>query len=159
MFIGSYGQAGGPFIFCIERSKDAAGNDTGAGIIAVYCHGTTAAGCLDGSWYMNWALGSQASPEFALAYIITSKNPSESFGGEIGVGVVIPMRGLAMQPGVNVLIVNSSDVGIEGSFSSILYGTAHTYQQCNFFTPGKSVINNSVSSASESTCRVAVRFD
>lgn len=140
-------------LFAIERSKDSTGTDTGDGLLLCYNSG----GLLNTSRYLNYAGGAQPTAE-ALSYVLTARNPSETFApGDIGVGILIPIRGIAQQPGMNIMIVNSSDVGAQGSFSMTLYGATRTYQHLDaLLTPFKATAGSSVS---DTGARVCMRYD
>jgi hypothetical protein len=141
-------------VFTIERSKDSSGNDTGDGLLLCYNLITTT---LNQSRYIILAGGTQPTAE-GLSYVLTARNPSETFApGDIGVGIVVPMKGVAQQPGMNVMIVNSSDVGAQGSFSMTVYGATHTYQHLDaMILPQKATAGSAVN---DSNARVCIRYE
>lgn len=142
-------------VFTIERTKDASGVDTGDGLLLVY---NQVSSSLNVSRYIIYAGGAQPTAETGLSYILTQRNPSETFApGDLGVGILIHFKGVAQQPGTNVMIVNSSDVGAEGSFSLTLYGATRTYQHLN----GRMTVTKAVagSTAADLSARVCIRFD
>lgn len=141
-------------VFCIERTKDATGADTGVGLLIGYV--PPALATLSRSRYIVLAGGSQPTEETGLSYILTQKNPSETFGSDIGCGIVIPFKGVAQQPGTNVMIVNSNDVSTEGQFTLTLYSSSRTYQQLNALVPVKAL---SGSNANDSNSRCGIRYD
>jgi len=146
-----------PFLFSIERTKDAVGNDTAAGWIPVWRSQSGGTIGLDSSAYVINAVGTQPSVETGLNYIITHRTPSETFApGDVGVGVIIPFKGVAQQPGINWLVTNKDDVGVEGFINLVIYGTAHVYQQLNNISPNKS---KSGSSTYDGNARLLMRYD
>ena len=143
-------------VFTLERTKDATGADTSSGLLAVYIGNLGGTGVVDASRYIRCTPGAQATAETGLSYALTMQNPTQSFGGFIGAAAVIHFRGIAQQPGTNVMIVNQADVGPEGSFSMSLYGATRTYQQLNAITPSKATIGGS---GSDTNARVCIRYD
>lgn len=144
-----------PVVFCVERTKNALGADTADGLLLVY----TSSGqqsSVDGSRYIILATGVQPTIESGLAYILTSLNPSATYGGDLGVGVISHFKGVAQQPGTNFMVVNSGDVGVEGSFNLTLYGQTRTYQQLNGIVPKKVLVGNS---GIDNNARCCIRFD
>jgi hypothetical protein len=140
-------------IFCIERTKDSLGADTGDGLLLLYNSVTSA---INSSRYIIMAGGTQPALE-SPSYILTASNPSQTFApGDIGVGVVIHMKGIAQQPGANMMIVNSADVAAEGSFSLTLYGATRTYQHCNAIPPYKALAG---SGGIDTNARCCIRYD
>lgn len=143
-------------LFCIERTKNSLGADTGDGLLVLYNDAITVSNSLDRARYLNWAPGVQPAVEQGVSYVLTVNNPSQSFGGDIGAGVITHFRGVAQQPGINVLMVNQADVGVEGSFTLTIYGSTHTFQQLNSFAARKAMV---VSNNPDSIARVCMRFD
>lgn len=151
--------AGYPIVFCIERTKNVSGADTGDGLLLVYTGGVSSGSMLEASRYIIYGGGSQPNAESGLSYILTGFNPSQSFGGDIGVGVISHFKGSAQQPGINFLVVNAGDFGVEAGFSVTLYGSAHTYQQLNVLPPGVSLTGVPSSPTNDSVRRCAIRYE
>jgi hypothetical protein len=142
-------------VWGIERSKDASGADTGTGVILVYNSNITPN--LDSSHYCIRAGGTQPSVETGLCYVLTTQTPSQVFApGDIGVGIVIPIKGAAQQPGANFLITNNTDISSGGFITTTIYGATHTYQQLNAFAPKKRLAG---SSTVDTNARCLMRFD
>jgi hypothetical protein len=132
--MGLFVTASGTFgmMFTIERTKSSAGADTGDGLLLVYSDAAVSAGNMNTSRYIIYAVGGQPTAEAGLSYILTRMNPTETFTpGDVGVGVIIHFKGVAQQPGMNVVITNSNDVAAEGSFSISIYGASRIYQNLN----------------------------
>lgn len=143
-----------PLVFGIERTKDATGADTATGLLLAY---TAANSQVFGrSRFLILAGGTQPTEENGLSYILSRQNPSETFGSDIGCGILIHFKGVAQQPGTNFMMVNSSDVSAEGQFAMTLYGATRTYQQLNLLNPQKALTG---SSAADSSCRIGARYD
>jgi hypothetical protein len=119
---------GGATWFSIERSKDSTGADDGDGIIMAYGGGTSA----HVSHYVPYS-GTVPTAETGLQYILSTVNPS-TYGADTGIGILIPMKGVAQQPGINVGVILSSDFGAGASFSFTIYGGSHTYQRMDGIT-------------------------
>lgn len=144
-----------PLVWAIERTKDANGSDTGDGLLLCYKQRPGGSNnTVNISQYLIWAGGSQPTIETGFQYILTAQNPSQTFGGTLGVGLISHIKGTAQQPGANLVVVNSSDFGAESQFTMSLYGTSHTYQHLN----GTGVWN-ARAGAQDTTSRVAIRYD
>lgn len=142
-----------PLIFGIERTKDATGADTGDGLLLAYNALSTT---LNTSRFIILTPGSQPTAETGLSYILSRQNPSETFGADIGCGILIHFKGIAQQPGTNWMLVNSSDVSAEGQFTMTLYGNTRTYQHLNAMNPTKALAG---SSSSDTNARCGMRYD
>jgi hypothetical protein len=149
------------FVLTLERSKDASGNDSGDGLILVY--GPAGSGNnynqLSLSKYIIMAGGVQPNEERGLSYVLSVNNPSQVFApGDVGVGIVIPMKGVAQQPGMNVLVTNTGDVSVEGFLDTIIYGASRHYQQLNLAAAAKRLVG-SAGPASDNNSRILMRYD
>jgi len=111
--------------FALERTVDASGQRTGAGLLLWWNDDVNWA--LSKGQYVDLAGGSQPPTESGVSYALSSANPS-SFGSDVGVGVPIPFRGIAQQPGTQVAVVRSNDFVAESQFQMSLYGVTRTYQ-------------------------------
>ena len=142
--------------FMIERTKNSSGGNTTDGLLLLYRDGQSTSNGLAHSRYLINAGGSQPTAENGLAYILTRQNPSETFGGDIGAGIISHFKGFAQQPGTNMLITNSSDVSSEGTISVGLYSQTRTYVQLNAFPPYQSLVGSNVI---DSNARILMRYD
>lgn len=144
--------------FTIERTKSSAGADTGDGLLLVYSDASLAAGAPNTSRYIIYTGGTQPTAEQGLSYILTRLNPSETFTpGDIGIGLIIHFKGVAQQPGVNMVITNSNDVAAEGSFSATIYGAVRTYQNLN--VPCRPVKALAGGNSTDTNARSNIRYD
>lgn len=143
--------------FSIERSKNALGADTGDGLLLLYTGAVRPA--LETSRYLSYQIAVQPAIEQGLSYILTSSNPTQTLGGDIGLGVISHFRGIAQQPGTNMVIVNSGDVGGQGSFTATIYGLARTYQQLDSRLPPGQATTNNTGSNEDANRRCCMRFD
>jgi hypothetical protein len=137
------------FWFSCERTKDANGDDTDDGLIVAWGSATSAhkSQCvLFGA--------SQPTAENGLQFILSSVSPS-TFGSDTGIGIMIPMRGVAQQPGMNVAITISSDFSTGAQISFTIYGVSHTYQIMSNIT----TLRASVAGPQDSSTRLALRYD
>lgn len=157
-FIGT--ASGFPMIFCIERTKNASGADTGDGLLLVYTGGLgTVTNGVETSRYIIYAGGSQPLQEVGLSYILTQQNPTQSYGGDVGVAVISHFKGTVQQPGINFLVVNASDIGAESGFVVTLYGITHTFQHLNVFFPYKNLVGNLTNPTVDGNARCAMRYE
>jgi hypothetical protein len=113
-------------IFSIERSKNDIGADNGDGILITLTNGLNSG--VDSTQYGIYANTLQPAQETGVAYIMTMQNPSQSFDGSVGAGVISHFKGIAQQPGIGMIIMNSADVPPEGTFVLNIYGANHAYQ-------------------------------
>ncbi len=150
------GNAAYHLVLTIGRSKDANGNDNADGLMLVYRDGAASSTSLTHTRYLTMIPGTQPSVELGLSYVLTTKNPSETFGGDIGIGVISHFKGLAQQPGTNMLIVNSSDVSAETTATVSMYGVNRTYMQLNVLAVLKALAG---SSANDAGARCLMRYD
>jgi hypothetical protein len=150
-------QATGAFhiTFGIERTKDSSGGDTGDGVlVAGTSNGQSAFGL---SAYGIRAGGVQPVMENACAYILSVNNPSQIFTpGDIGVGILIPFKGVAQQPGTNWCFTNNNDVSVQGFISLTIYGASRTYQQLDNSGVRKTIGGSFIS---DTNARVLMRYD
>jgi hypothetical protein len=112
----------------IERTKDATGADTGDGILLAYGGGTSA----HVSHYCAYT-GVSPTAETGLQYILSTVSPS-TFGADTGIAIMIPMKGVAQQPGLNVGAIIAADFGAGATISFTIYGASHTYQRMDGIT-------------------------
>jgi hypothetical protein len=136
--------------FSIERTKDASGNDTADGFYLAYGQGT--------SGHVSQVLpytGSVPTAETGLQYIMSTVNPS-TFGADTGIGVHIPMKGVAQQPGLNIAVCLSSDFSAGASVSFTIYGASHTYQRMDNITTLK---GNSGGTLAGTNDRLLLRYE
>ena len=145
--------AGVGYQLSIERTKNSVGADTGEGLLVTY----SPTGTPTTSRFLIMAGGTQPSAELGLNYAITMKNPTESLGGDIGAGVIILFKGVAQQPGTNVLVVNTSDVASEGSFVLTMYGVSRTYQAGNAHPRPTKPLGGSATT--DTNTRMCIRYD
>ncbi len=115
--------ASAPFWFAIERTKDSDGADTSSGCIVAY-GGTGGTGTKS----VVLPFGATApTPESGIQCILSTNNPT-AYTGDQGIGLMIPMLGVAIQPGLNVCLTMSSDFAAFAQPSFTLYGATHTWQ-------------------------------
>ena len=130
-------------IFGVERTKDSTGNDTAEGLL--YAQGGGSEFGANTNYFSRAAFfvlagGTQPNHETGLSYITTYNNPTQTFGGNIGVGPIIFFKGVAQQPGKNWMICNSSDVSGEASFSMTIYGVSTSYKQLQIISVRMSMV-------------------
>lgn len=156
--LGMFVQAGiNTYISCctLERSKDVNGNDTSDGVILIHSN-NNANGAVAGLRYLVLAGGTQPNVEGGLSYVISVSNPQQTFGAVTGIGVPIPFKGAAVQPGMNMMVLNSSDVAAESQIPVTIYGVSHTYQHLNSLNCNRAVTSTV---AQDTAARVLIRYD
>jgi hypothetical protein len=147
-------------VFGVSRTKDSTGNDTAEGLLFLIGGGSELGGntnYIAHYYYFILAGGTQPAGEAGLNYVVTFQNPSQSFGGDIGVGPLIPIKGVAQQPGKNWLIVNSNDFGSESSFTMSLYNAMTTYKQLNIIPIRPALVGGTVNF--DNNARLCMRYD
>jgi hypothetical protein len=156
-----------PFVFSLERSNDAAGVDTADGLLMTWSDAIDQGGggsqqFTNKTRYLLFTAGTQPLQEGSgLNYVMGRPNPTEQFGtNDVGVGLIFHFKGVAQQPGLGLVIVNSNDVGVNGQFPMTIYGGAHVYQSINNCQPMIGIIGGSISTNVRDTGRrMALRFD
>ena len=147
------------YFLSVERSKDANGNDTGDGVMVFWSDYANGGNYFGPSFcrYVILAGGAQPAQETGLNYICSTTNPSDTFApGDVGVGIPFCFKGVAQQPGMNLCIVSSLDVGAEGNFQIRMYGQTITFQHLNSVSIYKGL---SGSANQDQYSRVCMRFD
>lgn len=159
----SYGAAGAAWVTCcvlstvsnaafwfsIERTKDSAGADTGTGLILAY----GSAGTNHKSQYLPFS-GSVPPAETGIQCIVSTNNPS-TFNSDTGIGVMIPMAGVAQQPGLGVAVSMSSDFSNGALVSFTIYGATHSYQRMD----SVSTLRASGSTSVDTNTRLLLRYE
>jgi len=142
------------FAFSLERTRNASGTLTGDGLL-FYARDEAIAGAVAHQRYIVLSSGAQPPLEQGLLYILSGANPT-GFGSDIGVGIPIPMKGVAQPPGTGVVVVRSNDFTTESQFNVTLYGSTRNYVQLNSLTCAN---GRSGTGASDSTSRACIRYD
>lgn len=144
----------GHFLFTLERSKDANGNDTTDGLYMAQTQG--ADGGATRRWqYINLTgAGGQPPDETGFSYTISNNSPS-SFNGTVGVALAIPYAGVALQPGYNISFSKTGDFIAESQFTLTVYGRTITYQLLN----ASHIVTQNLTLATDSDIRWGIRFD
>lgn len=142
-------------VFSLERSKDTNGNDTADGLIMVY--NSTSNG-VDRCQYLLCTPGSQPPIEAGISMILSNQSAS-SFSSNVGVGIAIPFKGIAQQPGTGFVAVDSGDFIAEATISFSLYGATRTYQLGNTATNQLSIPGGNTTTIIRSNTRVGIRYD
>jgi hypothetical protein len=137
-------------IFSLERSRDANGDVTGAGLYMVTKDVNT---ILNHSRYI--ALGTTAQPpaDSGVQYVLSSANPS-GFNGNVGVGMPIPMATVAQPAALGLCVVMANDYVSESFIKVSIYGAQRTYVQ----TWNMTVAHGNTGGANVNN-RCAIRYD
>jgi hypothetical protein len=115
-----------PFWLAIERTKTpgtTTGEDNGTGVLLAF-------GVSTGSHKSQVLPFGATAPtaEDGIQCILSRNNPT-TYTGDQGIGLMIPMLGVAIQPGMNVCITMTADFAAFAQPAFTLYGASHTYQQ------------------------------
>jgi hypothetical protein len=158
MFIST--NTGMPWVMGIERTKNATGADTGTGLLVASGGAIVQTVLSNGMAYYNYLVlagGTQPAVEQGFSFVISTLSPTQTFSpGDIGLGIPIPFKGVAQQPGTNFLVTNSNDVSVEGYISLTLYGQTRTYQQLNALAYKRTMRGPSTTTDAS---RVLMRYD
>lgn len=114
-----------PHWFAIERTKvpdTTTGADNGDGLMMAW---STSASSHKSQVLPFGATAPTA--ESGIQCILSTNNPT-AYTGDQGIGLMIPMLGVAVQPGLNVAVTMSSDFAEYAQPSFTLYGSTHVYQ-------------------------------
>lgn len=123
----------------IERTKDSTGADTADGVLfagkaSIITKGSGFTGSVTtGTFMLALYFGASQTPMSpGWSYVLVNENPS-AFGSDVGVGIPIPFRGVALYPGKNWAVCRSSDYTLGATPSITLYGGSVTFVRlaCN----------------------------
>lgn len=145
-------------IMSIERTKDATGADTGAGLLCTWGNGLASVGALQISAYQVPG-GSSPPVEVGLNVVLSNQSGSSVFGGDVGVGVPLHFKSTAVQPGLGTVVVNSADFIAEATPTFTFYGATHVYQLGNPATSQVGVAAGNGTVTYRATTRVGIRFE
>jgi hypothetical protein len=150
------------FYLMIERTKDTLGNDTGDGLLMIYgpAWNLNNWNQMTGNRYLIMAGGTQPAAENGFSYILTTQNPTQSVApGDVGLGTVIHFRGVAQQPGTNMLICCAADVSVDTFINVTLYGATRVFQHLGAGTLVAKRLVGTAGGLSDSNARVLMRYD
>ena len=137
-----------PVLIFIERSKDSAGADTSDGLVVIY--NLASSTIMKSVNYVKMNQVAQPDPE--TTHYIRSRNAA--FDSNVAMGVIIPIAGVAQQPGMNMFIARAGDFSASGSPTISIYGNTVTLQGLGPLTP--ILINNS---SNDTTAVCFMRFE
>lgn len=117
------------FYFSIERTKNVSGADTGDGLLlATIDNGASPS---INTRYLPFASAAPPADRTFRAFL-PSTAPSQ-MSLNVPIGLVNYYNGTPQQPGLNNVVVNSTDFADYARFSINLYGASHTYQHLGSF--------------------------
>lgn len=137
--------------FFLERSKNAAGQDTGDGLILIW-------GKLNAwfSQYIIYANVVQPTLVYGITALLTYANPS-TFGAAVGLSLAVPMGNDAKQPGKNVIVCRDSDFSYGSAIYVRVYGATRTFFRVgNFVTDFR---NSGLTSIGDSSIRLFMLYE
>jgi len=118
--------AGHGWTFVVERDKDTSGAETGLGVnIALEYPTSGTTGFAIMSQFLETAGGVGFVAPNWVAFV--SSQPSQSGGGNIGVGPVRCPLGPFRNPMIGLLLFARLDMAMESTNPVTIYGTSHTY--------------------------------
>lgn len=154
-------------IICVslERTKDSVGADDSNGILLSCRAGSTTSiwgstvvtAAVPISAYRVVAGGTQPTFELGLSFVLTRNDPSETFGSDVGTGLLQFFKGKSVQPGLGICVVNSTDASAEGNFTQTIYGATRTYQHLNSLQAA--VANSATTAVARTSSRICMRYD
>jgi hypothetical protein len=115
----------------LERSKDAAGADTNAGLLLTYSTADVSLAGFQRSQYIVLPPGSNPPTELGVTVALPNANSNPtSFDGNVGIGLFTHFRGVAQPPGIGGCAVHAADFAAGAQFTMVVYGVSRTYQLC-----------------------------
>lgn len=144
-----------PLSFSLERSCGADGTLNADGLILMNTDPSAATSSVATQRYIVLGGGPQPPTEKGILYILSTANPS-AFGGDVGIGIPIPMKGVAQPPGLGYVIVRQADFVAEAQFTVTLYGVAHNYVNLNLLGVGNP---NGATGVNDTTARPCMRYE
>lgn len=144
------GSATTPIMLTLERTKDNTGADTNVGLL-FNGYGNAGAG---NSYVLPFGATTPVA-EKGFQIILSTNNPT-AYTGDQGIGLVIPMLGVAIQPGLNLCVTMSGDFAAFAQPTFTLYSASHVYQHC-----GAQLTNLRASSggAGDNGTRALIRYE
>jgi hypothetical protein len=139
----------------IERSKDATGADTGAGILMTWGNN----GQIVFTNFLIRAGGSQPPTEPGIAVVLSNVSGSTVFSGDVGVGIPLHFKSVVQQPGLGIVVVNSADFIAEATPAFTFYGASHTYQLGNNAGSQIGITTGNGATTSRANTRVGIRYE
>jgi hypothetical protein len=137
-----------PIWFAIERTKDSTGADTSVGLILAF---GPSGGVNTKSVVLPFG-ATAPTPETGLQCILSTNNPT-AYTGDQGIGLMIPMLGVAVQPGLNVLVTMANDFAAFAQPTFTLYSATHTWQHMG------ANINSLARGGQDSNTRLMLRYE
>lgn len=141
--------------FSLERTRDADGTLNGNGLILMNTDPSSTGSSLSTQRYIILGSGAQPPTEKGILYILSTANPS-AFGSDVGIGIPIPMKGVAQPPGLGYVVTRVSDFVAEAQFAVTLYGVSHNYVNLNLLNVGNP---NGSTGVQDTTARPAMRYE
>lgn len=148
--MGLSGSTSTTLALALERTKDSTGADTGDGLIMFRRDG---GGGAAENYSQVIPFGAVAPTEEAGVQFILSTNNPTTYTGDQGVGLMIPMLGAAIQPGLNICVVMASDFANFAQPAFTLYGAVHTWQHCGQY------ITSLRATKVDTNTRLLIRFE
>lgn len=151
---GGYGM-----FFGFERSKNAAGEDTGEAVLAIF-NNTTVSGSSTGTkFYPVWSttLGDIGPTTAITAPALFLPTASATSGAQTVVAPILHSKGIFMAPGMNFLGYQTAGPVPNSSPSIYMYGNAHTY----YCLPASSALEGTgwQGPSSAATEALAIRYE
>jgi hypothetical protein len=138
--------------FAIERTCDATGATNSDGVIMVWGRGTLN--------QIQYLMRSAVSPPVENGISVVMSNlASSAFSSNVGIGLPIPMKGVAMPPGKNIVLANGSDFAAEAQFTMTLYGAVRTYQLSRSSNAQAQIALGNNTLSNRASTYVGIRYD
>lgn len=143
-----------PLSFSLERTRDTDGTLNGQGLILMGTD-TVTGSTLSRQQYIMLSSGAQPPIEKGILFILSTANPS-AFGSDVGIGIPIPMKGVAQPPGIGYMITRTSDFIAEAQFAVTIYGVSHNYVGLNLLAVATP---NGSTGVADTTARPCMRYE
>ena len=115
-------------VFSLERTKDATGADTGAGLLVTWGNGDNSGHGISRTQYVVLPTGANPPQELGVCVAISNQNSPTAFSSAIGISLITHFAGVAQPPGIGLVATNRNDFVGLASFTMIVYGSPHIYQ-------------------------------
>jgi hypothetical protein len=134
----------------LERTKDAAGADTGTGLLLAFGRGATT----HASAYLPFVTSIPPST-IGLHCLLTNESPS-AWDGDVGVSAMIPMGTAPKQPGMNIILVRALDFADYAGPVVTIYGSSHSYQHLG---PNVTTLKAGAGALIDASIRLCLRYE
>jgi hypothetical protein len=118
-------------IFGIERLHNADGSDNDEGAF-VFCEWGSATASHENQVISRPAVGANGNRESKVGHALMPRSTTTMYGADVAIGPIFPMRGKALYPSRNFIVVGKGDLASGGGFPTFdhYYGVAQKWYNC-----------------------------